>query len=41
MDVDALRQGWVNLILTSTFCLTVCFLGIAAGRWLVGLKGGT
>ncbi|PYM67631.1 MAG: fluoride efflux transporter CrcB [Candidatus Rokuibacteriota bacterium] len=41
MEGDAWRQAWINLILTSTFCLTVCFLGIAAGRWLVGLKGGT
>lgn len=40
MEADARHQAWVNLIVTSAFCLTFCFLGIAAGRWMVGLKGG-
>jgi CrcB protein len=40
MENAAWYQAWINIIATAAFCLTSCFLGIAAGRMLVGLKGG-
>ena len=40
MENAAWHQAWINIIVTSTFCLTFCFLGTAVGRALVGLKGG-
>lgn len=39
MESDAWHQAWINVIVTSTLCLTSCFLGIALGRVLVGLRG--
>jgi fluoride exporter len=40
MEEAAWSQAWSNVIVTPTACLTACMLGIAAGRMLVGLKGG-
>jgi CrcB protein len=40
MENNAWHQAWINLVVTSTFCLAACFLGIAVGRVLVGLRGG-
>jgi len=34
------HQTWINVVVTSTLGLTLCFLGIALGRLVVGLKGG-
>jgi CrcB protein len=39
MESGAWHQAWINVIVTSTLCLTFCFLGIALGRVLVGLRG--
>ena len=35
VEVGAWGQAWINVLLTTALCLTVCFLGIVAGRLLV------
>lgn len=40
MEDAAWPQAWFNVVGTTALCLTLCFLGIAAGRALVGLRGG-
>jgi len=39
MDAGAWHQAWVNIFVTTTICLSLCFLGIAVGRLLL-LVGG-
>jgi CrcB protein len=39
MDTGAWHQAWINLIVTATGCLSLCFLGIAIGRGLMALRG--
>jgi len=35
VEVGAWGQAWINVLVTTALCLTVCFLGIVAGRLLV------
>jgi CrcB protein len=39
METGAWHQGWINIFVTTTLCLCLCFLGIACGRVLLGLRG--
>jgi CrcB protein len=39
MDAGAWHQAWINLVVTATGCLSLCFLGIAVGRGLMALRG--
>lgn len=34
------HHAWINVVVTTTICLTVCVLGIAVGRALVWSRGG-
>jgi fluoride exporter len=37
-QIGAWGQAWVNVLVTTSLCLGVCFLGIAAGRLIVGVR---
>ena len=37
-ETGAWSQAWINVLLTTAVCLSVCFLGIAAGRWIVAAR---
>jgi fluoride exporter len=39
MEANAWHQAWINIIVTTTVCLCLCFLGIAAGRLVLTLRG--
>ncbi len=39
MEANAWPQAWVNVIVTTVICLTLCFFGIAVGRLLLTLRG--
>lgn len=39
MEVNAWHQAWVNIFVTTTICLSLCFLGIAVGRLIFHLRG--
>ena len=39
MEANAWHQAWINIFVTTTVCLSLCFLGIAAGRGLMLLRG--
>jgi len=39
MEANAWSQAWVNILVTTTVCLTLCFLGIAAGRLVLSSRG--
>ena len=39
MESGAWHQAWINIVVTTTVCLSLCFLGIAAGRGLMLLRG--
>jgi CrcB protein len=39
MEANAWSQAWINVIVTTTICLGLCFLGIAAGRLCLSLRG--
>jgi CrcB protein len=39
VEAQAWTQAWVNVAVTTLACLALCFLGIAAGRLLLGLRG--
>ena len=39
MENGAWSQAWINISLTTVMCLTLCFLGLAAGRGLAMLRG--
>ncbi len=39
MEVNAWHQAWINVIVTTTICLSLCFLGIGVGRVLLSLRG--
>jgi CrcB protein len=39
MEAQAWPQAWINVVATTGGCLALCFLGIAAGRLLLGLRG--
>jgi CrcB protein len=40
METGSWHQAGINVVATTTICLSVCILGIAVGRMLVGLRGG-
>ena len=37
-QIGAWGQAWVNVLVTTALCVGVCFLGIAAGRLIVGVR---
>ena len=39
MESGAWHQAWINIVVTTTICLSLCFLGIAVGRGLMALRG--
>ncbi len=39
METGAWHQAWINILVTTVVCLSLCFLGIAVGRALVGSRG--
>jgi len=39
MEVNAWHQAWINVFVTTTICLSLCFLGIGVGRLLLSLRG--
>jgi CrcB protein len=39
MESSAWHEAWFNVIVTTTVCLGVCFLGIAVGRLVPSLRG--
>jgi fluoride exporter len=39
MEANAWSEAWVNILVTTTVCLTLCFLGIAAGRLVLSYRG--
>jgi fluoride exporter len=39
MEANAWHQAWINIFVTTTICLSLCFLGLAAGRLILSLRG--
>ncbi len=39
MEMNAWHQAWINVSVTTTICLSLCFLGIGVGRLLLSLRG--
>jgi CrcB protein len=39
MEANAWHQAWINIVVTTTMALGLCFLGIATGRLALGLRG--
>ena len=39
VELDAFGRALANVLITTLVCLGVCALGIAAGRYVVSLKG--
>jgi CrcB protein len=39
IELDAFGRALVNVVVTTLVCLSVCALGLAAGRYVVSLKG--
>jgi CrcB protein len=39
MEVNAWHQAWINIFVTTTICLSLCFLGMGVGRLLLSLRG--
>lgn len=39
VEANAWHQAWINVVVTTTVCLGLCFLGIAVGRLLLTLRG--
>ena len=37
-QIGAWGQAWINVLVTTALCLSVCFLGIAVGRLIVGVR---
>ena len=38
VQMGAWGQAWINVLVTTALCVGVCFLGIAAGRLVVGAR---
>ena len=38
MQTGAWSQAWINVLATTALCLTVCVLGVMAGRLVVDLR---
>jgi fluoride exporter len=39
MEAGLWTEAWINIIGTTVMCLSLCVLGIAVGRTIVGLRG--
>jgi fluoride exporter len=39
MESGAWHLAWINVIVTTVICLSLCFLGVGAGRTLLALRG--
>ncbi len=39
MEISAWSQAWINIVVTVTVCLSLCFLGIGVGRLVLSLRG--
>jgi len=39
METHAWTEAWINIVVTAACALGLCFLGIAAGRLVIGLRG--
>ena len=39
MEVNSWHQAWINIFVTTVIYLSLCFLGIAAGRLVLHLRG--
>jgi len=39
METNAWHQAWINIFVTTTVCLGLCFLGMAVGRLVLTLRG--
>jgi len=39
MEINAWHQAWINIFVTTTNCLSLCFLGMGVGRLLLSLRG--
>ena len=39
VELDAVGRALANVLVTTLVCISVCALGIAAGRYVVSLKG--
>jgi CrcB protein len=39
MEANAWSEAWANILVTTTICLALCFLGIAAGRLVLSYRG--
>lgn len=39
MEVGAWNQAWINIVVTTVICLSLCFLGMAVGRMFMMLRG--
>jgi fluoride exporter len=39
MEVGSWSQAWINILVTTVICLSLCFLGMGVGRMLVTLRG--
>lgn len=39
MESGAWQQAWINILVTTVICLSLCFLGIGIGRALLALRG--
>jgi len=39
MEAGAWNQAWINIFVTTVICLSLCFLGMGAGRVIVTLRG--
>ena len=39
METGAWTEAWANIIVTTAVSIGLCFLGMAAGRLLIGVRG--
>lgn len=39
MEANAWSQAWINVTVTTTICLALCFLGIGVGRLVLAMRG--
>ena len=39
MEIGAWNQAWINILVTTVICLSLCFLGMAVGRMVITLRG--
>ena len=39
METSAWNQAWINVVVTTTIALSLCFLGISVGRFALSLRG--